>query len=158
MQMPGVISRLALMAVLALPAAGNTAQVVETDLQRRTMDLAAELRCAVCQNQSVAESQSDLAKNMRQVIEERLLRGESDDAIKEYFVARYGNYVLMRPPRAGTGLAVWLGPPMLLLLGVAIATAYLRRRRGRDTSPLPELSPDQRVRVDALRGRKAGRP
>ncbi len=122
-------------------------EVREDPREREMLSIAQELRCAVCQNQSIAESDADLARDMRHIIREQLAAGKSREQIIEYFVARYGNYVLMKPPYRGPGFLVWLGPLALVgLLGVS-AFVYLRRRLRAPLPPAPALSPDDVARV-----------
>ena len=111
---------------LALATLGSTVQ--EDPAQRRMLGIAAQLRCAVCQNESVAESHAPLAQDMRAVILERIAAGETDAQIVDYFHQRYGDYVLMRPPARGAGLGLWLAPGVLLAAAGAGAVVYLRRR------------------------------
>src|SRR4030065_1093937 len=95
--------------------------VKEDPLDRAVLEIAKDLRCAVCQNQPVAEANSDLAQDMRQIIREQLVAGKSRDEIVDYFVARYGDYVLMKPPTERAGLLLWIArhlpPIMRALLG-----------------------------------------
>jgi cytochrome c-type biogenesis protein CcmH len=116
------------------------AQVQEDPLDRQVLDIATDLRCAVCQNQPVSESNAPLARDMRTIIREQLQAGKSRDEIVQYFVDRYGNYVLMKPPVTGPGALLWLLP---LLIGATLAVSaffYLRHRRGEALPPVPELS------------------
>ena len=82
----------------------------------------------MCQNQSVAESQAELALDMRAIIREQLQAGADEDQVVDYFVARYGDYVLMQPPARGAGLVLWLIPPALLLVGGGATWLWWRRR------------------------------
>jgi len=125
---------LLLSALLSLPA--FAVEVKEDPLERQMLDIAKELRCAVCQNQPISESNAPLAQDMRQVIKEQIKAGKSRDEIVQYFVERYGNYVLMKPPVHGPGTVLWIFP---LLIGVVLAVSaffYLKHRR-RDNLPAP---------------------
>ncbi|WP_372716187.1 cytochrome c-type biogenesis protein CcmH [Immundisolibacter sp.] len=117
-----------LLALLLIAPMAWADVVAEDPQQRHMLEIAEKLRCAVCQSQSVAESDADLARDMRALISEQLAAGRSDGQIIEYFRARYGDFVLMQPPRAGSGAPLWWLPPVLLLLGVGAAGWYLRRR------------------------------
>lgn len=114
--------------VLAVWVATMGAVVPEDPAERRMLAIAAQLRCAVCQNESVAESHAQLAQDMRALIREQLAAGRSDAQILAWFHDRYGDYVLMRPPARGSGLLLWLAPGVLLLVGGAGAFVFLRRR------------------------------
>jgi cytochrome c-type biogenesis protein CcmH len=113
-------------ALLALASLGAT--VREDPLDRATLAIAARLRCAVCQNESVADSHAPLAQDMRAIIREQLAAGRSEEEILAYFHARYGDYVLMRPPVRRTSAVLWAAPGIALVLAAAGATLYLRRR------------------------------
>lgn len=110
-------------------------------LEARAKALQRELRCVVCQGQSIDESNAQLAADMRRLIREQIQDGKSDDEIKGFFVARYGTFVLMNPPVSGDTYLLWFGPLVLLLLGVAaIGVTVLRARRRLATEPVtPDL-------------------
>ncbi|MHB8741845.1 MAG: cytochrome c-type biogenesis protein [Sulfuricaulis sp.] len=142
--------RLIFLAVLvALPV--FAAQVTEDPLEQQMLDIAKDLRCAVCQNEPVSESTADLAHDMRQIIREQIKAGKSRKDIIQYFVDRYGDYVLMKPPKRGPGEVVWVAPVILLLVVGVSGFIYLRRRL-RPLSPLPpELSDEDSARVRIAR-------
>lgn len=117
-----------LMALLLLAPLARAAVVGEDPQQRRMLDIAAKLRCAVCQNQSVADSNADLAQDMRRLIGEQLAAGRSEAEIVSYFRARYGDFVLMNPPRQGDGAPLWWAPLVILLLAGGGAFFYVRWR------------------------------
>ena len=128
------------------------AQSVQEDpLDRAVLEIARDLRCAVCQNQPVSESNADLAKDMRQIIREQLQAGKSRTEIVDYFVARYGDYVLMKPPTARSGLLLWLVPPLVVVVLVLSAWFFLRKRIQTPVASTPPLSKDDEVRVRAAR-------
>jgi cytochrome c-type biogenesis protein CcmH len=106
----------------ALPAAANP------ELEARMVRITAELRCLVCQNQTVADSHSELANDLRQQVREMLERGATDPEIIAFMTARYGDFVLYRPPVKGTTALLWAGPAVLLLGGVVTLVLVLRRR------------------------------
>jgi cytochrome c-type biogenesis protein CcmH len=97
-------------------------------LEARVMKLSAELRCLVCQNQTIADSHADLAVDLRNQVREMMQSGRSDKEIMNYMTARYGDFVLYRPPLKETTALLWFGPPLLLVGGVAVLWAILRRR------------------------------
>jgi len=118
------------------------------ELERREIAIAGELRCLVCQNQSIAESNADLARDLRQQIREQLKAGKSDAEIRDFMTARYGDFVLYRPPlKAGTVL-LWFGPFVLLGLGALVAARIVRARRSSVA-----LSDAERARAAELLGR-----
>lgn len=117
-----------LMTLLLLAPLARAGEVSEDPQQRHVQAIAAQLRCAVCQNQSVAESNADLAHDMRRLIAEQLAAGRSDAEIIDYFRARYGDFVLMNPPRQGSGAPLWWAPLALLVAAGGGAFLYLRRR------------------------------
>lgn len=136
---------------LLLGFAAQAEPVQEDPLERAVLDIAKDLRCAVCQNQPVSESNADLAKDMRVVIREQLVAGKSRDEIVGYFVARYGDYVLMKPPATGAGMLLWLAPPLLFLVLAVSGWLFLRRRTGAPAAPPPTLSAADAARVRAAR-------
>jgi cytochrome c-type biogenesis protein CcmH len=147
-----MVSRLlaALLLLCALGAGAREAAPVGEDpaIEHRMMALAEELRCLVCQNQTLADSQADLAADLRQEIRELMKKGQSDEQIKRYLVARYGDFVLYRPPLKAATWLLWFGPGALLLGGLtALYLVLLRRRRLAAAEP---LSADQEKRAIEL--------
>jgi len=139
-----------LLMVLALPAYANEAAPAAQDpaLEQRVMRLTSELRCLVCQNQSLADSHADLAIDLRNQVRSQMQAGKSDAEIREFMVARYGDFVLYRPPLKSTTALLWAGPFVLLAGGGLALGFYLQRRRKRLTES--ELTPEQHARVEAL--------
>jgi cytochrome c-type biogenesis protein CcmH len=137
-------SRLLLCAFL-LAAAAALAQE-DPALDKRVAGLAHELRCLVCQNQTLADSNAPLAVDLRNQIREQLKAGASERDVIDFMVARYGDFVLYRPPFKASTLALWLGPFLLLALGAVLLVRRLRRRR----APEPELSDAERARAARL--------
>ncbi|MGH3032529.1 MAG: cytochrome c-type biogenesis protein, partial [Gaiellaceae bacterium] len=117
--------------LVASPAAA--ADLSPQEVQRRADAVASELRCPVCQQLSVKDSPSDVAATFRKRIRELVVEGRSDEEIKRFFVARYGEWILLSPPRRGIGLVVWLLPALVLAGGLAAVALAVRRwtRRGR---------------------------
>ena len=114
----------------------------ETALDARTRDVAKTLRCTVCQNESIWDSKSDLAKQMREVVRERLAQGQSPEEIQAYFQSRYGDYILLEPTKSGMNWLLWAGP--FVLLGVGGIILYLALRRWVARTPairMEELQP-----------------
>lgn len=116
-------------------------------LEKRTMELANQLRCLVCQNQTIADSNAPLAIDLKNQIREQLSKGASNSDVVDFMVARYGDFVLYRPPFRATTVLLWLGPALLVLAGL-LALFYLLRRRASATEP--ELSEADRQRAQAL--------
>jgi cytochrome c-type biogenesis protein CcmH len=129
--------------VLALVSSNPGAQ--DPVLEKRVAALAEELRCLVCQNQTLADSNAPLAVDLRNQIREQLARGASESEVVDFMVARYGDFVLYRPPFKASTIALWAGPFVFLLLG-----AWVLRRRVRRRVPEPQLAEADRARAAKL--------
>jgi len=125
---------------LAGGAAGREAVPVGDDeaLERRVMALAEELRCLVCQNQTIADSHADLAEDLRNQIRDQLRAGSTEQQVKQYMVARYGDFVLYKPPLKATTVLLWAAPGLLAVGGCVWLFVYLRRRNERLKDAGPE--------------------
>ena len=152
-----MIRRLVFAAAVAAGLAGPAAHAVEPaerladpPLEARARALSQELRCLVCQNQSIDESNADLAHDLRVLLRQRLTAGDTDRQVLDYVVARYGVFVLLAPPFAPATYLLWLTPPGLVL-GAGIFLA-LRARRRRPDPQLPALSEEERARAALLLG------
>ncbi|OFX00965.1 MAG: hypothetical protein A3D94_11915 [Alphaproteobacteria bacterium RIFCSPHIGHO2_12_FULL_66_14] len=145
-------SWLALFALLfAFPALAVEPSEMLPDpaLESRARDIGRALRCVVCQNQSIDDSNAEVARDMRRAVRERLTAGDQDDQVFAYMVARYGDYVLLKPPfKAGTWI-LWLGGPLVLLVAGTVLLIAARRRRTPLMPPEPLTNEEQR-RLDAL--------
>ena|SRR5688572_27942637 len=130
--------------MLAMLAAGVCAQ--NPELEKRVNALADELRCLVCQNQTLADSNAPLAVDLRNQIREQLAKGASEREVVDFMVARYGDFVLYRPPFKASTFLLWTGPFLLLVLGAAV----LVRRLTRPRPPAPQLSEAERARAAKL--------
>ena len=137
----GVAPR-ALLAAAALTVCTALAHAAEAPtvaadpvLEARTMAIAAELRCLVCQNQTIADSNAELAVDLREQVRQMLRQGQGREQIVDYMTARYGDFVLYRPPLKESTALLWFGPILLLVAGLATLVLVLRRRS--------RLSPDQ---------------
>jgi cytochrome c-type biogenesis protein CcmH len=123
---------LALIAVLAFTGAALAVQPDEVlkdpALELRARDISAGLRCLVCQNQSIDDSDAQLAKDLRLLVRERLVAGDSDEQVRDFLVQRYGEFVLLKPTFRAHNLLLWLTPALVLALGAIGAYAALRRR------------------------------
>jgi cytochrome c-type biogenesis protein CcmH len=125
-------------------------------LEARAREIGQELRCLVCRNQSIDDSDADLAHDLRVLVRERITAGDTNDQVIAYIRSRYGDFVLLRPPFEIATVLLWGGPPLILLLG-AIGVARFYRARGRDAPSGVEtgaaaLSPEERRRLQAVLG------
>ena len=144
--------RLAVAALIAMAAwAVQAAAPLDAAQARRIEDLSQTLRCLVCQNQTIADSQAPLAIDLKNQIREKIEQGQSNDQIIDYMVQRYGDFVLYRPPVKATTLLLWFGPAALLLLGVFALYRHLARRRKERPVDAP-LSEAERKRARELLG------
>jgi cytochrome c-type biogenesis protein CcmH len=152
-----VVVALALFA-LARVCAAKDAQPLAADpaLEARAMAIAEELRCLVCQNQTLADSHADLAIDLKNQIREKLAAGMSDKAIVAYMVERYGDFVLYRPPVKATTVLLWFGPFLLLVAAIAFLIVQLRRR-SRAPQAAAELNEAERERARSLLGEPSQR-
>ena len=139
-----------LLCLLPALAAANEAPSVAEDpvLEQRLMRLTQELRCLVCQNESLADSRADLAADLRNQMREQMRAGRSDEQIRAWLTERYGDFVLYRTPLKPTTAVLWFGPAALLLAGLGGLVLYLNRRRGRVTRRT--LTASERARAQAL--------
>jgi cytochrome c-type biogenesis protein CcmH len=117
-------------------------------VEKRLVKIAEELRCLVCQNESLAGSRADLANDLRREVRGLIKQGKTDQEVKDYLVSRYGDFVLYQPPVKPTTWLLWAGPFVLLVLGIVVLIAYLRRRGGQ-VAPA-ELSEEDTKRAEAL--------
>jgi cytochrome c-type biogenesis protein CcmH len=139
---------LGLFLVASVPAKEAPPAAADPALEKRAMALAEELRCLVCQNQSLADSHAELALDLKNQIREKMKAGMGEKQIVDYMVARYGDFVLYRPPVKATTLPLWFGPFVVLVAALAGLFYYLRRRRtGVPEQPLSEA---EQARVQAL--------
>ena len=138
------------LALLCVGAGAKEATPASDDpaLEARVLAIAEELRCLVCQNETIAASQADLAVDLRKQIRLKLKAGQSQQQIIDFMVARYGDFVLYRPPLKGSTLLLWLGPFALLLLAAFVLVANIRRRRR--AGQTDAWSPEQAQRARAL--------
>lgn len=118
-------------------------------LEMRAREVDKELRCLVCQNENIDDSDADLAHDLRVLVRKRIAAGDTNEEVKQFIVARYGDYVLLKPPFDPETYLLWFGPAILLLGGGAIAYLFYR---GRSTVPTAPLSADETRRLSALLG------
>jgi cytochrome c-type biogenesis protein CcmH len=141
-----------LLSTLGVWAAEAPSVAEDPALEKRVQALTEELRCLVCQNQSLADSHAELAIDLKNQVRDKMKQGMTNEQIVEYMVARYGDFVLYRPPMKATTLFLWFGPLLLLVIGLSALFYRLSRRRG--TLAPAELSESDRVRAAALLGTK----
>ena len=139
----------ALLFAVTTAAFGQASEVAKPDAgtERRLKGLAEELRCLVCQNQTIADSHAPLAVDLRNQIRGQIADGRSDDQIRAYMVERYGDFVLYRPPFKATTLVLWVGPFLLLAAG-AFAAWRIARRRTR--AEAPKVTGERRAEIEEL--------
>lgn len=145
-----------LVLVLWLCLLAGAATAVEPDeilsdpaLEARARAISAEVRCVVCQNESIDSSNAGIARELRRIIRERLLAGDSDAEIYDFLVARYGDFVLLNPPMKPETWALWFGPAAVLAAGGLVLVLALRRRRRQAAEP-PPLTEAERRRLQSL--------
>ena len=136
--MPALFLALALLVISPLSFSSEAAPATDDPaLEQRMSDIASELRCLVCQNQTIVDSNAPLAVDLRNQIREQLKQGRSADEIKGYMVERYGDFVLYRPPLKATTILLWAGPLLLFLVGVMVMLRKISRRHA-DNAPLTD--------------------
>jgi cytochrome c-type biogenesis protein CcmH len=145
------VRRFAAALLVALSASFVAAPALPADdpaFEARIKRLESELRCLVCQNQTIAESNAELAVDLRRQVKEQIAAGRSDAEIVDFMTARYGDFVLYKPPFKAITALLWLGPVLLLVVSALVLTAVVRRRR--NPAAEPELTPEQRARAAKL--------
>jgi cytochrome c-type biogenesis protein CcmH len=144
---------IALLAALILPSAALAVtpdeMLKDPVLEARARDLSRELRCMVCQNQSIDDSEASLAKDLRLLVRERLTEGDSDKQVLDFLVARYGVFVLLKPPVEYHTLLLWGLPPVALVAGMIALFMVARRRKTLNVEP-PALSGEEQRKLSTL--------
>ena len=152
------MTRLLLIILLLLPGAALAVQpnemLADPALEARARTISADLRCLVCQNQSIDDSDADLAHDLRILVRQRLQAGDSDAQAKQYIVDRYGDYVLLNPPFKLATLVLWLGPCAMLFAAIAAALLFYRHRNEMPVDPGRPLSAEEKQRLAALIDKK----
>ena len=139
------------LAPLAVSRAVEPGEILaDPALEARARDISKGLRCLVCQNQSIDDSNADLARDLRVLVRERLTIGETDEQVIAFVTARYGDYVLLEPPFKPATYLLWFGPAVIFLAGGGAVWVYLRRRAGGAVPGAPPLSDDERRRIERL--------
>lgn len=144
-----MIRAIALSLLLATPAFAVQPDEMLADptLEARAREISKGLRCPVCRNENIDDSNAAIASDLRVLVRERLVAGDTDDQAVDFIVARYGEFVLLNPVASGAGMVLWIAGPVMLVLGGAVALAFLRRRRPVAETP---LSDEERARLDRI--------
>lgn len=151
MMLRALILALCLVSTGALASSAREAALAADPVaEKRLQALSKELRCLVCQNETIADSNAELAVDLRREIRGMIADGRSDGEILDFMVTRYGDFVLYRPPVKGVTLLLWGGPIALLLIGVFLLVSYLRRRARRLAELDKPLAPEDSARAEAL--------
>ncbi|MEM7721567.1 MAG: cytochrome c-type biogenesis protein [Pseudomonadota bacterium] len=152
-----LLSRIAAMLLAVALSFGTPALAVQPDevlpdpaLEDRARDISAGLRCLVCRNESIDESNAELARDLRLLVRERLVEGDTNEEVVSYVVDRYGEYVLLRPTLTGSNIVLWLAPLLLILFGGGMAVVYIRRRADSPAPTEAALSAEEKARLDEL--------
>jgi cytochrome c-type biogenesis protein CcmH len=119
-------------------------------LEARAREISKELRCLVCQNESIDDSNADLARDLRLLVRERLTAGDSDQQVIDYLVARYGEFVLLKPQFSTANAALWLAGPATFLIGLGAIYAFLRSRKPRAVGGEAPLSDEEKAELDRI--------
>jgi cytochrome c-type biogenesis protein CcmH len=143
-----IVAMLAGLAAASAFAVQPDEMLPDPALEARAREISRDLRCLVCQNQSIDDSDAPLARDLRILLRQRLTEGDSNEQARQYLVDRYGDYVLLQPPLKKTTLVLWFGPLLLLLGGAAAAFAVYRQRRLKPAADI--LSPEEKARLDRL--------
>lgn len=138
--------------MLALPAHAVLPDEVLDDpvLEARARDLSAEIRCLVCQNESIDASNAQLARDLRILVRERLVEGDSNQEVLDFLVARYGEFVLLRPPVNQATVLLWFGPALVLIIAGTVIFLRTRSRKTAAATAPAALSADEQARLNAL--------
>ncbi len=146
----GAIATCAFMLLVLSPAGAVDPDEMLDDpaLETRAREISQNLRCLVCQNQSIDDSNADLARDLRVIVRQRLVAGDSNEEVLQYIVDRYGDYVLLTPPVRGSTYALWFGPVVILLVAGGALLIAARRRRNRPAADA--LTVDEQARLSEL--------
>ena len=149
----GAALALALMTLAAPALAADPSEMLkDPKLEARAEKLGKELRCLVCQNESIEDSNADLARDLRIIVREQIQAGATNEQVKQFVVDRYGDYVLLKPPFKASTLVLWVGPFVLFVVGLVAVWLFYRRRgvaAGTPAQPAP-LTEAEKRRLDAL--------
>jgi cytochrome c-type biogenesis protein CcmH len=151
MRVTRILSAVVLSVVVAGAAWAKDAEPLAQDpaLEKKVDDVTAELRCLVCQNQTIADSHAELAIDLKNQVREMMRQGQTKDDVVNYMVQRYGDFVRYKPPMKPTTYLLWFGPALLVVIGLVVLFTTLRKRSQRLVASAP-LSEDEHKKVDAL--------
>lgn len=149
--MKRLIALLAVMGCLAAPAYAVNPDEVLADpvLEQRARDISSDLKCVVCRGENIDESNASIARDLRLLVRERLVEGDSNEEVVDFIVERYGEYVLMKPNRSGANLILWATGPVLFLIAALSGVLYLRRR-AQSKDGAAALTQDEQARLKEL--------
>ena len=143
--------------ILVLALGAGVAMAVQPDevlddpeLEARARVISKEVRCLVCRNESIDDSNAGLARDLRLLVRERLVAGDTDQEVRDFLVARYGEFVLLNPPFNAGNLLLWLAGPLIFVAGLAGAFVFLRRRAAASGSTEAPLTEAEQAKVDEL--------
>ena len=148
--MRALLVALALLAAAPAWAVQPDEMLADPALEARARELSKELRCLVCQNESIDDSNADLARDLRLLVRERLTAGDTDAQVVDYLVDRYGEFVLLKPRFSMANAMLWLAGPLAFLAGLAIFAGYLRRRKPRAVAKEAPLSAEEQAALDSI--------
>ena len=148
--LPALTLAAALLSALPAVAVQPDEMLADPALEARARSISAGLRCLVCRNENIDDSNADLARDLRLLVRERLVAGDSDKQVVDYLVSRYGEYVLLNPTARGSNLLLWVAGPGALLIGLIGAGAYLRRRRSASEPAVAPLSEEEEKRLSEI--------
>ncbi|WP_434286636.1 cytochrome c-type biogenesis protein [Celeribacter sp. SCSIO 80788] len=142
---------LALALLIATPVLAVQPDEVLPDpaMEARARDISQGLRCLVCRNENIDESNATLAKDLRLLVRERLVAGDTNDEVVDYVVDRYGEFVLLKPTMNGANKVLWIAGPVMLILALGIGISFIRRR-GQESEVVPELTDEEKTRLESL--------
>lgn len=143
--------------LLTLPMVAADSWAVQPDevlddpaQEARAREISAGLRCLVCQNESIDESNASLARDLRLLVRERILAGDSNEEVVDYIVARYGEFVLLKPTTGGWNVLLWAAGPLMFVIALGLGLVYVRRRASADAPAEAGLSDEERKRLEEI--------
>lgn len=148
--MRAILFLVALLMVAPAAAVQPDEMLDDPALEARAREITKEIRCLVCQNESIDDSNAELAKDLRVLVRERVVAGDTNEEVQQYLVERYGEFVLLRPTFTGFNLVIWFAGPILLVIGLVTAAIYMRKRKPEAVAAEAPLSPEERAALDRV--------